>query len=462
MNAGVHLRRRAVRTRGILIGVALVLWVLPGSVWPADPGVLLAEARSAFDRGQYDRALELVDSLTQREAAPLEARRLKVNALLKLNRPADALTEYDRVQAKLGREEPALLREVAKGFIIPLLRDMREQMRGASYTALKALESEDTVPYFEDGLSDGSGLVRALAVEGLGRLPAGRKSPRLRKALEDQAGMVRVAALRALGRSGDRTVLPLVEKALQDDHASVRVAAAGALVQLGRAELWTRVEQAAHAAHPEERAAGLRLLGDLQDKRALPILREALTHAQPSVRGAAAAALGDLGIPDGWSDLAAVLDDPIPAVRITAAVSLGELQVNQAVPALQKLLNDPNPIVRGAACSALLRLGRPYQEVGAVIHGLAQDTDPGIRAFAARALGKSQGQQVPEAVKQLHLLLSDPLPRPRIAAARSLGQVDGGEVVAILKAALRDQDEAVKATAGGALGQILSDRGKRP
>ena len=57
--------------------------------------------------------------------------------------------------------------------------------------------------HLEDGVSDGSGLVRALAVEGLGRRAAGRRSPRIRQALEDQAAIVRATAVKALGRSND-------------------------------------------------------------------------------------------------------------------------------------------------------------------------------------------------------------------------------------------------------------------
>ncbi|MBI3603152.1 MAG: HEAT repeat domain-containing protein, partial [Nitrospirae bacterium] len=47
------------------------------------------------------------------------------------------------------------------------------------------------------------------------------------------------------------------------------------------------------------------------------------------------------------------------------------------------------------------------------------------------------------------------LPRPRIAAARSLGQIGGKELVPMLKNALKDQDDAVRATVGGALGRVL-------
>ncbi|MBK9306054.1 MAG: HEAT repeat domain-containing protein [Nitrospira sp.] len=71
-------------------------------------------------------------------------------------------------------------------------------MRGAAFTALKEWQSPDAVPFFEDGLSDGSGLVRALAAEGLAKLDAGRRSPKFRQALEDQAVLVKEAVLKDL------------------------------------------------------------------------------------------------------------------------------------------------------------------------------------------------------------------------------------------------------------------------
>ncbi|MER3421940.1 MAG: hypothetical protein C4293_00605, partial [Nitrospiraceae bacterium] len=144
---------------------------------------------------------------------------------------------------------------------------------------------------------------------------------------------------------------------------------------------------------------------------------------------------------------------PIPAVRAAAAVSLGELKGVDSEASLKMALNDGNPVVRAAAVSALLRLGMPYEQVASVVRDLVKNIDPGIRATAARAVSKSREQ---EAIEVLHLLLGDPLPRPRIAAARSLGQIGDGATIPILKSALRDQDEAVRATAGGALGRILS------
>lgn len=52
-------------------------------------------------------------------------------------------------------------------------------------------------------------------------------------------------------------------------------------------------------------------------------------------------------------------------------------------------------------------------------------------------------------------MLKDPIPRPRIAAARALGQIGGTDLLPILKAALHDEDDAVRATVGGAIARIL-------
>ncbi len=378
-----------------------------------------------------------------------------VRALAKAGKPLDALTEYDVITKAAKKDDLPLLREVAFGFIVPLLKDMRDQMRGAGYTALKEIDSEETVPYFEDGLSDGSWEVRKLVAEGLGRLTAGQQSTRFRKALDDQAALVRVTVLKGLGKSGDRSAIPLIEPALKDEQTMVRAVAAGALVMLGRAEAFDLVLKVASAGNPEDRNEALRMLGELRDRRALPTLQEALKDRQPSVRGQAAVALGDMGLGETRAALEQVVNDPIPPVRSNAAFSLGKLGTQDSVPVLRKLLADQNHAVRAAAAVALLQLGHPYDEVAAVIRDLSQHTDPGIRSLAARVLAKVRGKGTDDAVSALRVLLNDPLPRPRIAAARSLGHVGRSqhksEMIQILKRALRDQDEAVRATAAGAL-----------
>src|SRR5215471_16900331 len=224
--------------RSRLFRVVLLVWFC---AWNGDAGSSFAASssvppkiQSAYDSKQYQQVIDEMGKLSPEQRVVPDVRRIAISSLLKLGNPKDALMEYDQLEATLKREDPGLLHDVALGFIVVLLKDMREQMRGAAYTALKEIDPEEALPYFEDGLSDGSGPVRVLAVEGLGRSEAGRKSLKLRTALEDQAGIVKALAVKALGRTGDRSMIPLIEPATKDEMAVVRVTAYGALVRLGR------------------------------------------------------------------------------------------------------------------------------------------------------------------------------------------------------------------------------------
>ena len=159
-----------------------------------------AELKALYDQKEYQKVADGLSKLNQDQLASPDVRRLKVRTLVKLGAPQDALSEYDKLEVGLKQEDVPLLREVALGFIVVLVKDMREQMRGAAFTALKEIDSDETIPYFEDGLSDGSGPIRVLAAEGLGRSEKVRKSKKLRDALEDQAGIVNARAIKALGK----------------------------------------------------------------------------------------------------------------------------------------------------------------------------------------------------------------------------------------------------------------------
>lgn len=441
----------------------VVLMVIFLCLWPSAASALsVKDAQSAFDKKQYQEALNLVEQMIKEKGPQTETRRLKARSFVHLGKPKEALAEYDRQEQELKRDDPALLKEVALGFVYVLVKDMREQMRGAAYTALKDIDSPDTIPYLEDGLSDGSGLVRALAAEALGKLDAGHRSTRLRNALEDQAGLVKAAVLKVLGKSGDRSVIPLLERAFKDEQPVVRLAAAGALYRTGQTAMWETVRQAASAQNPEERATALRMMGELKDARGLPILLEAVTHTQPSVRGAAVAALGDLGKVQGISALEQALEDKIPAVKTSAAISLGELGMKDSLPALRRALADPNPVVKAAVVSALLRVGEPFESVGGELYELAQNNDPGTRSAAAKAVGRVQSASAKDAIAYLAGMIQDPIPRPRIAAARALGHIGLVEALPVLKRALHDEDDAVRATAGGAIARIMGHPKRSP
>src|SRR5207247_9014339 len=84
--------------------------------------------------------------------------------------------------------------------------------------------------------------------------------------------------------------------------------------------------------------------------------------------------------------------------------------------------------------------------------------DMATRAPAAYALGKATKANAPGAISLLTSLTADPLPGPKIVALRSLGHVGDRELVPLLKEALHDTNDAVRATAAGALLHLLKKR----
>jgi len=413
------------------------------------------EIQRLYDEKNYQKAVEEIDKLDQEQSVRLEVRRLKIRSLLKLANPKDALAEYDKLEVLLKRDDLPLLGEVSFGFIVVMTKDMREQMRGAAYTALKEIDSDEAVPYFEDGLSDGSGPVRMLAVEGLGRTETGRKSRKLQAALEDQAGLVKARIVKTLGKTGDQSVIPLIEAATSDELAAVRIAAYGALIRLGRQEAWKELRKSAETQNPEDRAEAIRAMADLKDQRGVPFMMGLLTNQQPSVRAAAARGLGHLGSTEAQRQIEQLLKDPVPAVRESAASSLADLGGTDSVRALIQALHDNVLTVRAAAVAALLHLDQPYQVVASTVRFLAQRNDTAARASAAFALGKATRANSASAIEDLATLATDPLPGPKIVALRSLGHVGDHDLLPLLKEALHDTNDAVRATAAGALLHIL-------
>jgi len=454
---------RRLLCRWTLLAAVAIAWfyLLSGAdqlLLAAGSSSIPKEAQEAFDKQQYEQVIEQLAKLEKEQSVAPDVRRLKIRSFLKLGNPKDALGEYDKLELALKQDEVPLLREVALGFIVVMVKDMREQMRGAAYTALKEVDSDDVVPYFEDGLSDGSGPVRALAVEGLGRSDAGRKSTKLRAAIEDQAGLVKARVVKVLGRTGDPGVISLVESATKDELTTVRIAAYGALIRLGKKEAWTQLQQATESLNPEDRADAIRTIAELKDQRGAPIMMEALTYKQPSVRGAAARGLGHLGHKEARGQIEQLLNDPVPAVRESAAGGLAELGGAESVPALNRALSDGNFTVRASAIAALLQLGQPYSTVAATAQSLAQQNDMAMRASVAYALGKATKANAPGAISLLTSLTADPLPGPRIVALRSLGHVGDRELVPLMKEALHDTNDAVRATAAGALLHLLQQK----
>lgn len=446
--------------RYYVIGLFLLIWSLPLNKTVAGaPASGMQGIQTLYDQKEYQKVLDELAKLDLDTVGSPDVRRLKIRTLLRLGKPKDALSDYDDLVQLLKHDDQSILQEVALAFVVVLTQDMREQMRGVAYTALKEWQSPEAIPFLQDGLNDGSGLVRALAAEGLGKSDGGRRSARFRRALDDQAALVKEAVLKGLGKSGDVSVVSLIEPLLQDPEVRVRVAAAEALCRFGRKQGCGLLERSGKAPNPDERGAAIRALVDLQGSQVLPILIEASQHTQPSVRGVAAMGLGHVSKPEAPTVLSRLLRDPLPPVRVAAAVSLGQLHGLDVISPLRKAIaEEPDASVKAFVIGGLLEQGERFEELSGPISALVNTKEPAVRTALARALARAAKENQAPAHSAVMSLFADTMPRVRIAALKSIAKLDGVGALPILKQGLHDEDDAVRATAGGELLHVMAIR----
>ncbi|MFO0699821.1 MAG: HEAT repeat domain-containing protein [Nitrospira sp.] len=412
--------------------------------------------QALYDQKDYQKVLEALAKLDSNTAGAPDIRRLKIRTLLRLGKLKDALSDYDDLVQLLQHDDQSVFQEVALAFVVVLTQDMREQMRGVAYTALKEWQSPEAIPFLQDGLNDGSGLVRALAAEGLAKLDGGRRSARFRQALDDQAALVKEAVVKGLGKSGDASILGLIEPLLQDPEVRVRVAAAEAMCRFGRKQGCALLEQSGKAPNPDERGAAIRALVDMHGAHVMPLLIEASQDKQPSVRGVAAMGFAHVPKPEALTALARLLKDPLPPVRVAAAVSLGQIHGFDSLSPLKKAMaEEPDASVKAFVIGGLLEQGERVDELSGPISALANTKEPAVRTALARALARASKENRAAAHSAVRSLFSDTMPRVRIAALKSMAKLDGVGAIPVLKQGLHDEDDAVRATAGGELLHLM-------
>lgn len=424
---------------------------------PADAGTQIApvgpaierEATASFNRAEYDQVLKLWHSLPPEAPASTPLVRLAFQSSLKLGRPEEALTLYQRLVPPDQPDDPALLRPLALSFLTSHVRSSQESIRIAAYAMLAELGLPETQAVLEDGLLDPSVLVRARAADGIGKAGLAGKSGPLRRALNDAVPAVRIAAMNALSEANVTDIMPYLIEIARVDDGPEAVFAYAALYRLGKQDMLTDITGAATLPEPEVRMAALGVLGRLKRPSSLSVLSQAVYDPEPSVRAFAAGALGEYGQAGGVAPLTHAIGDDSAHVRTVAATSLGRLGIRENHPLLRALIRDVSMQVRAGAVEGLLRLGDTTAI--ALAADLAKHPDPFIRAAAAHALSATSDKQ---AVAILQTLLQDKQPQPRLLAAKSLGKMST-PAMPLLKKVLRDSDLSVRLAAAGSLLQQL-------
>lgn len=232
------------------------------------------------------------------------------------------------------------------------------------------------------------------------------------RGLGHQHERIRLASLQALARTEEVGTASLAASLLGDRDREVATWAAFALGQIGdgaaEAALLAALDDVSPV--PDQVLLALGRAGTATTARAVA---RRLTGGSPEVRAAAALALGLLG---------KRLGDAMPRERYARE--------------LAHMVNDPSPDVRYGAVYGLMRLPGPTAAV-ALIAALG-DTDPEVRANAARGLGMSHA-----APQVLDPVINDPDWRVRVEVVRSLGTI--GEAVKSDAAAAAARLEALVA-----------------
>ena len=147
--------------------------------------------------------------------------------------------------------------------------------------------------------------------------------------------------------------------------------------------------------------------------------------------------------------LTAALKDTDPGVRAAAAQALGRLDDKSAGNALAELLRDPDPEVQQQAILSLAELEDPRAVPG--LERLLTSGDAEVRQEAANKLGDLELTTAPPALLNA---LKDPNGDVREAAANSLGNIEDQKAVPSLIPLLSDPDKDVQEATVNALHNI--------
>jgi HEAT repeat protein len=396
----------------------------------------------------------------------------------------EAKDAYGALLSALGDPDRAVADAAAatlESFGTPQLADLpaletalvhpRAPVRRFAMTALTQMELDRKVaiPLYLHALKKAPKDVRTTAAQMLAVLGVGDRHQvfaDLVNALGDPDADVRRAVDGALATLGPFEVedVPFLRECLKARPTSVRTYAIMALGELG-AKAKEAVTDLAEALKDEEapiREAAAVVLGKI-GVPAIPVLERLLKSGTTNQQCLALAALGDIGTEAKIAvpDMLNALQDWSPNVRAAAAQALGKMgaEGRVALPALAQAALDGDRDVRRKALHALVIIG-PQPFLAAPLIKAFQSDDEEISALAGEVLAKMQRLPT-ESAPALQAALASRKPGVRGFAARALGTIgpDARDAAAALQGVIHDKNRDVRLAAIEALGKIGPETG---
>jgi HEAT repeat protein len=317
--------------------------------------------------------------------------------------------------------------------------------------------------------SDDDPDVRRAAAIALGQMRARQAFLPLITALHDVHEGVRGAAASALGKLGNKKAIPFLLACLKTPPHEIQETAAGSLRQLG----WQPdvTEDAAYYYIISRQWSACARLGKISLK---PLLLGLIDPQYSRQQGRIIWTLGQIGDPAAIPSLLDMLRSDRSDIRRAVVEALGEIGTGDVISPLLFALKDSQQEVQWAANQALQAMD--LDEVAGDIAAGLLDADPAVRLAVVRLLSRSQSAetsawlnkalfdedrqvrlQVVAAVARhgdmgaLSQALDDSDPGVRAAATRALGQIDDPHVLRVIGKVIDDEDKGVRRAAVEAL-----------
>lgn len=220
------------------------------------------------------------------------------------------------------------------------------------------------VTYYEGRLAHKNAIIRAAAIDKLGKMQSPSSTPMLLPLLDEKDHEILTVTVRALSKIGaPEGLMAIVERlpVLLAGSLVTRKTMETALLNFGAEAIPHLITHPTEQGDPWITSCVLEMLSHLPpDVRAAQFARGLLTSVHPEVRSKALKVVGRPGSPIAAHlppQIMPLLDDPVWFVRIQAVRAINALRLEKAAAALGKLLFDQNWQVRNEAAAALTTFG---------------------------------------------------------------------------------------------------------
>ena len=327
---------------------------------------------------------------------------------------------------------------------------------------INAIGGRESIPSILPFLDHPNAMVRRLAIETVGELPAASSIDYLLAKLEDPDAASQQAAMNALVAVAralpevKSDLLGRLRRLLQAPSTPLKLNSLSVYVEVQGEGYHDELLLASKESDPVIRAKAVSLMGLYSGERFADHIVLSLADESTAVRLAAINAMVRLRPARGLEPLISALEDNDIWIRTAAAQALGEYRRDEALAQLMNHLHSDLPPVRIAVIDALGKSGSPV--VKRVLFECLGESDLEIRRAAMLALARVPGRDVFDALLKA---LTDEDWRVRAGAAVALGIRGDREALPALHRALEDRDAYVQQSAVLAL-EHMPDRSSFP